>query len=58
MVLIMLAIFGVLLVLGAPILAAMGVGAAVGFAGSGLSFSELCRPIYAGISSFTLLSIM
>lgn len=57
MVLIMLAIFGGLLMLGAPILAAMGVGAAVGFAGSGLSFSELCRPIYAGISSFTLLSI-
>ena len=57
MVVIMLSIFGVLLVLGAPILSAMGVGAAVGFAGSGLSMSELCRAVYGGISSFTLLSI-
>lgn len=54
---VMLAVFAVLLGLGAPILAAMGVGAAVGFAGSGLSFSELARSVYGGISSFTLLSI-
>ena len=56
-IILMLVVFAVLLSLGVPILAAMGLGAAVAFVGTGLSFSELARAVYGGISSFTLLSI-
>jgi tripartite ATP-independent transporter DctM subunit len=57
MIILMFAIFLVLVVFGAPILAAMGLGAAAAFAGSGLSLSEVARSLYGGISAFTLLSI-
>jgi len=57
MTIVMLAVFLVLVIVAAPILVAMGLGAATAFVGSGLSLSELARSIYGGMSAFTLLSI-
>lgn len=57
MTIVMLAVFLALVIVGAPILVAMGLGAATAFGGSGLSLSELGRSIYGGMSAFTLLSI-
>lgn len=57
MTIVMLAVFFVLVIVGAPVLVAMGLGAATAFVGSGLSLSELGRSIYGGMSAFTLLSI-
>jgi tripartite ATP-independent transporter DctM subunit len=57
MIILMFAVFLGLVVLGAPILAAMGLGASAAFVGSGLSLSEVARSLYGGISAFTLLSI-
>jgi tripartite ATP-independent transporter DctM subunit len=57
MTIVMLCVFLVLVVAGAPILVAMGIGAAIAFIGSGISLSEVGRSAYGGISAFTLLAI-
>jgi tripartite ATP-independent transporter DctM subunit len=57
MTLVMLGVFFVVVLAGAPILVAMGLGAGVAFLGSGLSLSEVGRSAYGGMSAFTLLSI-
>ncbi|MGB9117224.1 TRAP transporter large permease [Bradyrhizobium sp.] len=57
MIILMFAVFLGLVILGAPILAAMGLGASAAFIGSGLSLAEVARSLYGGISAFTLLSI-
>ncbi|MGO8867460.1 MAG: TRAP transporter large permease [Alphaproteobacteria bacterium] len=57
MTIVMLTVFLALVIAGAPVLVAMGLGASAAFVGSGLSLSEVGRSIYGGISVFTLLSI-